>query len=198
MGCSQILDREITTSHQPRRRELHIAQPSTQHSSRPRSPSYRALRDLTSSREYEPVEVNPNLDRISKPKKQPSPAMAAAVQHLRLAPSLPSLLPRFSAPTTVSSPSRWAALYAHKLARPLLPALAVGIAGLRLGLPALLGDIWESVLRAVPKKKTSHSKKRHRQMAGKALEDVNALCRCPGCGQTKRMHRLCPHCMESM
>ncbi|KAK0707003.1 hypothetical protein B0T26DRAFT_621885, partial [Lasiosphaeria miniovina] len=61
-------------------------------------------------------------------------------------------------------------------------------------IPSLLEDIWESVLRAVPKKKTSHMKKRHRQMAGKALKDVTALCKCPACGQIKRMHYLCPSC----
>ncbi|KAJ5160626.1 uncharacterized protein N7482_007630 [Penicillium canariense] len=59
-------------------------------------------------------------------------------------------------------------------------------------IPPLLADLWESVLRAVPKKKTSHMKKRHRQMAGKALKDVQNLNKCPGCGQVKRAHRhLC-------
>ncbi|KAK4955469.1 hypothetical protein LTR28_006040 [Elasticomyces elasticus] len=42
-------------------------------------------------------------------------------------------------------------------------------------IPAFVSGIWDSVLRAVPKKKTSHMKKRHRQMAGKALKDVTAL-----------------------
>lgn len=94
--------------------------------------------------------------------------------------------------------SRWATLYAHEVSHPLLPSLSIGIPGIQLSLPSLLGDIWDSVLRAVPKKKVSHSRRRHRQMAGKALEDVNSLCKCPGCGQTKRMHRLCPNCMNSM
>ncbi|KAH6851087.1 WD40-repeat-containing domain protein [Chaetomium sp. MPI-CAGE-AT-0009] len=40
-------------------------------------------------------------------------------------------------------------------------------------------------------------KKRHRQMAGKALKDVNSLCKCPACGELKRMHYLCPHCAKS-
>lgn len=62
--------------------------------------------------------------------------------------------------------------------------------------PPLLADLWDSVLRAVPKKKTSHMKKRHRQMAGKALKDVKSLNRCPGCGQIKRAHTLCPHCVQ--
>ncbi|KAJ6150781.1 54S ribosomal protein L32 [Penicillium chermesinum] len=58
--------------------------------------------------------------------------------------------------------------------------------------PSSVADVWESVLRAVPKKKTSHMKKRHRQMAGKALKDVQSLNKCPGCGQIKRAHLLCP------
>ncbi|CAI7642609.1 unnamed protein product [Penicillium manginii] len=65
-------------------------------------------------------------------------------------------------------------------------------------IPPLLADLWESVLRAVPKKKTSHMKKRHRQMAGKALKDVQSLNKCPGCGQVKRAHLLCPHCVRGI
>ncbi|KAJ5369599.1 54S ribosomal protein L32 [Penicillium cosmopolitanum] len=65
-------------------------------------------------------------------------------------------------------------------------------------IPPLLADLWESVLRAVPKKKTSHMKKRHRQMAGKALKDVQSLNKCPGCGQVKRAHLLCPHCVRDI
>lgn len=72
----------------------------------------------------------------------------------------------------------------------LLPAIVIPI-------PSLVSDIWESVLRAVPKKKTSHMKKRHRQMAGKALKDVTALNTCSACGRTKRAHVLCPHCVQS-
>lgn len=65
-----------------------------------------------------------------------------------------------------------------------------------LNIPGILSDLWESVLRAVPKKKTSHMKKRHRQMAGKALKDTTNLVKCPGCGQIKRAHLLCPHCVK--
>ncbi|KAJ9193571.1 hypothetical protein DTO166G4_598 [Paecilomyces variotii] len=62
----------------------------------------------------------------------------------------------------------------------------------------ILSGIWESILRAVPKKKTSHMKKRHRQMAGKALKDVKNLNRCSGCGQIKRAHLLCPNCVSEI
>ncbi|PYH47690.1 mitochondrial 54S ribosomal protein bL32m [Aspergillus saccharolyticus JOP 1030-1] len=71
-------------------------------------------------------------------------------------------------------------------------------AAFSLTFPGILTDLWESVLRAVPKKKTSHMKKRHRQMAGKALKDVRSLSTCSGCGQIKRAHVLCPHCVSSI
>lgn len=66
-----------------------------------------------------------------------------------------------------------------------------------LPIPTLIGDLWDGLLRAVPKKKTSHLKKRHRQMAGKALKDVTALNKCSACGRTKRAHVLCPYCVQS-
>ena len=59
-------------------------------------------------------------------------------------------------------------------------------------------DLWESILRAVPKKKTSHSKKRSRFLAGKALKDVTSLNRCSGCGNVKRAHLLCPYCVKGI
>ena len=64
--------------------------------------------------------------------------------------------------------------------------------------PTLLGELWDGLLKAVPKKKTSHMKKRHRQMAGKALKDVTALNKCSACGRLKRAHILCPYCVQSM
>ena len=67
---------------------------------------------------------------------------------------------------------------------------------LPLGISTALGSIWESILRAVPKKKTTHSKKRHRQMAGKALQDVTSLNKCSACGNVKRAHLLCPYCVQ--
>ncbi|KAN0079275.1 hypothetical protein V8E54_004489 [Elaphomyces granulatus] len=75
-------------------------------------------------------------------------------------------------------------------------ASLLGIASL--DIPSLFSDIWDSVLRAVPKKKTSHMKKRHRQMAGKALKDVKSLNSCPGCGQPKRAHFLCSDCVKDI
>jgi len=67
-----------------------------------------------------------------------------------------------------------------------------------IALPWSISDIWESILKAVPKKKSSYSKKRSRQMAGKALKDVTALNTCSSCGQTKRAHVVCPSCLAGV
>lgn len=80
---------------------------------------------------------------------------------------------------------------------PVLPALAIP-ASIQLSLPSFLPGLWDSVLRAVPKKKQSHSRKRMRQMAGKALKDVTALNRCSACGRVKRTHVLCEHCVKGI
>src|SRR5436305_260271 len=82
------------------------------------------------------------------------------------------------------------------LPTPLLPLAALSIPSISLNVPGLLGGIWEGILKAVPKKKTSHMKKRHRQLAGKALKDVNSINSCPACGKPKRAHLLCPYCVE--
>ena len=80
--------------------------------------------------------------------------------------------------------------------RTLLSA-SITIPAISINLPGLISDIWDGLLKAVPKKKTSHMKRRHRQLAGKALKDVTAVNTCPGCGQPKRAHFLCPHCVKS-
>lgn len=124
--------------------------------------------------------------------------MALATPAMRLASSSP-FLPRLLSPTLFSG-SR-IQLHIRQFALPLFPSLSLAVPiGFQLSLPSIpsiLEDIWESILKAVPKKKTSHMKKRHRQMAGKALKDVNSLCKCPACGEIKRMHYLCPHCAKS-
>jgi large subunit ribosomal protein L32 len=76
------------------------------------------------------------------------------------------------------------------------PATAISIPAISLSIPGILTDIWEGLLRAVPKKKTSHMKRRHRQLAGKALKDVRSINSCPACGEPKRLHHLCPTCVE--
>jgi ribosomal protein L32 len=87
------------------------------------------------------------------------------------------------------------------LSRHSLPSLSLAFplsvpAIIHLNVPSILAGIWESILRAVPKKKTSHMKKRHRFMAGKALKDVTNLNRCSACGNVKRAHLLCPYCVQ--
>ncbi|KAI9903185.1 hypothetical protein N3K66_002537 [Trichothecium roseum] len=114
-----------------------------------------------------------------------------------MAAAVAPLLPRLALPALPNVP-RWASLYTTRFAPRLFPTLTIAIPGISLNIPALLDDIWEGILKAVPKNKTSHSRKRHRQMAGKALNDVQGLCKCPGCGNVKRTHRLCSHCLEDM
>jgi len=77
----------------------------------------------------------------------------------------------------------------------LLPTLVIG---LQLNLPPSLSNLLDGLLKAVPKKKTSHSRKRMRQLAGKALKDNIALNNCPGCGAAKRAHYLCPDCVQDI
>lgn len=66
---------------------------------------------------------------------------------------------------------------------------------IQFSLSSILSELWESILRAVPKKKTSHRKKRQRFLAGKALKDVTNLNTCSACGNVKRAHLLCPYCV---
>ncbi|GAB1215971.1 hypothetical protein ATERTT37_005170 [Aspergillus terreus] len=102
---------------------------------------------------------------------------------------------RPSSALSVSAGGRWSQLFQNAF---VLPYTLARPAAFSLSIPGVLSDIWDSVLKAVPKKKTSHMKKRHRQMAGKALKDVKNLNTCSGCGQVKRAHVLCPHCVENI
>jgi len=63
--------------------------------------------------------------------------------------------------------------------------------GTLFGLTETLGPI----LWAVPKKKTSHSKKRMRS-ANKGLKDKTNIVNCPGCGQRHLIHHLCFNCYK--
>ncbi|KAG9242500.1 hypothetical protein BJ878DRAFT_167441 [Calycina marina] len=111
---------------------------------------------------------------------------------------LSSFLPTLST-KTASRTSRFTTIYSLQLAHPLLPRLAFAIpAAIQLNIPQILEGLWEGILRAVPKKKTSHMKKRSRQMAGKGLKDVLALNKCSACGNVKRAHLLCPYCVKEI
>ncbi|KAF2466956.1 uncharacterized protein BDR25DRAFT_267691 [Lindgomyces ingoldianus] len=69
-----------------------------------------------------------------------------------------------------------------------------------LSLPSIpsISDIWEGILKAVPKKKTSYRKKRQRFLAGKGLRDITSLNTCSACGRVKRAHYLCPYCVYAV
>jgi large subunit ribosomal protein L32 len=118
-----------------------------------------------------------------------------ATAHVTTRSILSSFLPRMFTPATATT-SR-SLINARQIAHPLLPSLAISIPAISINVPGILEGLWESVLRAVPKKKTSHMKKRHRQMAGKALKDVGVN-RCSACGHAKRAHVLCPYCVSGM
>ncbi|KAK1825549.1 hypothetical protein LTR12_000351 [Friedmanniomyces endolithicus] len=112
--------------------------------------------------------------------RMPSAAFLSAFLPIARATLLPDL-----APITRRIP------LLQQLRTSLLPAAFLPI-------PSLLGELWDGLLRAVPKKKTSHMKKRHRFMAGKGLKDVTALNKCSACGRAKRAHVLCPYCVQSI
>ncbi|CAA22346.1 mitochondrial ribosomal protein subunit L32 [Schizosaccharomyces pombe] len=63
--------------------------------------------------------------------------------------------------------------------------------------PPSIANIWNSILLAVPKKKTSYTKKRSRLLSGKALKD-KTVNRCPICGSFKLAHHLCSHCFRNI
>ncbi|EMD62689.1 hypothetical protein GGP41_003503 [Bipolaris sorokiniana] len=78
------------------------------------------------------------------------------------------------------------------------PFGALAIPSLSLPKIPSLADIWDGILNAVPKKKTSYRKKRQRFMAGKGLKDITSLNRCSACGRVKRLHILCPYCVDAI
>lgn len=86
--------------------------------------------------------------------------------------------------TTMSS------LSLPRLTFPKLPSITIKVT-----IPSL--SQWTGILLAAPKKKTSHQKKRQRQLAPgkKQIKVLNNLNRCPSCGHYKRAHTLCMVCV---
>jgi large subunit ribosomal protein L32 len=80
---------------------------------------------------------------------------------------------------------------------PLLPSFRFAMPSITTLNPIITG-IWDSILRAVPKKKTTHSQKRKRQLIGKALEDKKNITRCEACGDLKLLHTLCGSCVKAI
>ncbi|KAJ2658291.1 hypothetical protein IW148_004761 [Coemansia sp. RSA 1199] len=70
--------------------------------------------------------------------------------------------------------------------------LAIGV---NLGL--LGGLLGEMILRAVPKQRTSHAKKRKR-MATKGLKNRQDLTPCLGCGRPKLSAHICRNCYSDI
>lgn len=53
--------------------------------------------------------------------------------------------------------------------------------------------LWNGILLAAPKSKTSHSRKRMRS-ANKGLKDRTDMVHCSACGKPKLFHHICPSC----
>lgn len=79
-------------------------------------------------------------------------------------------------------------------------ALTGGIGiGIRLGPQTAPPSLEDTILEAAPKKKTSHRKKRQRQLSGnKQIKPLRNINRCPSCGHYKRAHTLCMHCVKEI
>lgn len=79
-----------------------------------------------------------------------------------------------------------------------LPALLPAIVLPSLpSLSSFLQELWNGILNAVPKKKQPKAQSKKRRNTGKGLRDVEGLVHCSSCGRVKRMHFLCPYCVQS-
>ncbi len=63
------------------------------------------------------------------------------------------------------------------------------------GITSQESDLWSGFLWAVPKKRTSHSKKRMR-MTHKYLKPIRNYSVCSKCQNLKLLHVLCGHCLK--
>jgi len=76
------------------------------------------------------------------------------------------------------------------------PPRPLTLGGALAGAAAAVADwLWDGLLRAVPKKKVPHGRKR-RRMTGKYLTPARNVVACETCGRWKRMHSYCkPTCV---
>ena len=58
-------------------------------------------------------------------------------------------------------------------------------------------EIFEGILMAAPKRKTTHKQKRNR-MKLKWLKPMKNIQKCPYCGSEKYMHHLCRKCLTAL
>ncbi|KAH8102630.1 ribosomal L32p protein family-domain-containing protein [Cristinia sonorae] len=81
----------------------------------------------------------------------------------------------------------------------LLPAAFLAPKPITWAIPSLqsLLELFPPFLLAVPKKKTSHSRKSMRS-ANKGLKDKHNIVHCPGCGSPKLAHHLCSNCYSGL
>jgi ribosomal protein L32 len=147
---------------------------------------------LTAGLEFKKL---PHIFELIEPESAQFLGSVMALRGLPLSFAAPQILLRFAF-MSASIPSPATGQLLRCLPQPLLYSACRGTIAVAV-LP-LLSDIWDSILPAVPKKKTSYMKKRHRQMAGKALKDAIDVNTCSGCGQPKRAHLLCPTCVSGM
>ncbi|KIM48167.1 hypothetical protein M413DRAFT_439888 [Hebeloma cylindrosporum] len=82
---------------------------------------------------------------------------------------------------------------------PVLATASLSLPRATWSIPSLqsLLDLFPPFLLAVPKSKTSHSRKAMRS-ANKGLKDKQNITNCAGCGAVKLAHHICPQCYSSL
>ncbi|SPO27829.1 related to MRPL32 - mitochondrial ribosomal protein of the large subunit [Ustilago trichophora] len=136
---------------------------------------------------------------------------AAAQLHLQLSLKLTSSTTlRFRLPAILTTPSTFSTP-SSSTSSSITPALALSpstAAAAAAGasesstttcptLGETLAGWWDGLLKAVPKKKVSHSRKSMRA-ANKGLKDRVDLVHCSGCGKPKAQHHLCGFCYAEL
>lgn len=134
------------------------------------------------------------------------PAATAAVA--AASPPSPSVTTLFSAAASTTDASSTSLMHASAgvavsvgtgggaSALPLSPHPPLSLAGILAGaITDTMDWLWDGILRAVPKKKVPHGRKR-RRMTGKYLKPALHIIECKTCGRWKRAHTYCkPSCV---
>ena len=101
-----------------------------------------------------------------------------------------NLLYRLAVLVGAADPCRQRRFGAHQLEN--VPSLCVDMLP---GEDSAIAEVDDGLLWAVPKKRTSHSKKRTR-MAHKYLKPIQNYTVCPKCNNLKLLHVLCGYCLK--